>query len=335
MKVFFLGAPSTFNDQVQRALDRSGTAVIAYNERSAMLVPRLWRHAPWAWALTRRLSPVKKWNNRLFNRALLNAVREAKPDVFLTTKGTTIRPDTLKAMRNEGVLTVNWCLENVYHPTYQTWFRETAGAYGHFLSFDPTVAQRFSFPGTQMGYLPFAVDADAYAAMPSEADKKRFGCDVCFVGALYPEREQLLKAVVGLGVDLKIFGWKQWKNSSLGKYYHGPLGTREMVAAFQCAKICLNSNLLPKNGGANNRTFEIPAAGGFELCDRQEDIPNLFKLGEEIETYVDPQDAVRKIGYFLNHNETRLAVARAGHERVVKSHSFDERIRNLLSTIQP
>ena len=89
--------------------------------------------------------------------------------------------------------------------------------------------------------MPLAADPAFYKVEGvDEKEKEFFSCDVCFVGALYPEREKLLIEIKNLGINFKIFGWKSWLNSSLAENYYGPLlSSKEIAKAYSLAKISL------------------------------------------------------------------------------------------------
>ena len=55
--------------------------------------------------------------------------------------------------------------------------------------------------------------------------------------------------------------------------------------------------------------------------------------GEEVVTYDSPQDVVKKVVYFLGHQEERERIARAGQRRVFRDHTFVHRFRELITML--
>lgn len=81
------------------------------------------------------------------------------------------------------------------------------------------------------------------------------------------------------------------------------------------------------------RAYEIPAVGGFMLCD--DDRPELFDVfGDSAATFRawDSADLERQIRYWLAHPDQREATARAQYE-AVQPHTWANRARFVLETI--
>jgi hypothetical protein len=78
------------------------------------------------------------------------------------------------------------------------------------------------------------------------------------------------------------------------------------------------------------RCFEIPAAGAFVFCQYTDDMNSMFEDGKEAVYFFDKKDFVDKIRYYLDHDEDRIAIAKAGHQRLVKDgHEVSDRAREV------
>lgn len=335
MKILFVSARSSTNDQIEKAFRQNGAEVFHLDERINTFLPSFLSRSVLIWRTLRKISFLKGLNNKRWNERLIELCRKLKPDILFTTKGVIIYPQTLLKVKTMGVARVNWFFENVDHKNYHNWFLKTHRYYDYFFNYDPAIVEKYGSFSSNLKYLPVAVDPDFYKANNLTArDEKFFGCDVCFVGALYPEREKLLIEVKKLGVNLKIFGWKNWLNSSLAENYCGLLLSSKAIAkAYFSAKISLNSNLQPQNGGVNLKTFEIPAAGGFQISDDQPDLKNLFEPGKEIETYKTEGELLDKIKFYLSDESKRNQIALAGHQRVLRDHTLNQRVKKMLEMI--
>ena len=96
---------------------------------------------------------------------------------------------------------------------------------------------------------------------------------------------------------------------------------------FKRAKIVVNQAI---QGDVNFRVFEAMMCGAMLLTPRIENGQHdLFQPGVHLAEYTDndAQDAAAKIAYFLNHDEERQKIARAGRELVIKHHSECVRAR--------
>jgi hypothetical protein len=81
-------------------------------------------------------------------------------------------------------------------------------------------------------------------------------------------------------------------------------------------------------GGAL-RLFEVTGAGAALLVEDSHTVRELFDVGNEVVTYTDPTDAVRKARWLREHPEERERIALAGQARTVQDHTAAARARTL------
>ncbi len=103
----------------------------------------------------------------------------------------------------------------------------------------------------------------------------------------------------------------------------------EMPKVFNCSKINLNITTKTNYTGIPSRVFDIMAAGGFVISNYQSEIPEYFIPEEDIVLYDNIPDLLEKIDYYLNHNEERAEIAKNGHEKVKKYHTYDNRLTQI------
>jgi spore maturation protein CgeB len=102
---------------------------------------------------------------------------------------------------------------------------------------------------------------------------------------------------------------------------------------FRSASIALNNQHPSEICGVNKRTFEIAAAGGFQLVSHRPGLDELFDDGRELVSYEGLDDLREKIRYYLVHDQLRQQIARAGQERVLAEHTYARRLHLLLDTV--
>lgn len=108
-----------------------------------------------------------------------------------------------------------------------------------------------------------------------------------FIGGWRPEREAVLAGLAGL--DLKIWG-PEWDRRCAGnavvlKAWQGrPLVGTEFATAVAASKVNLNIIDPTNHPAANMRFFEIPVAGGLQVCSACPEMSGVFRDGEEIFT---------------------------------------------------
>lgn len=329
MRILLVAPPGHLTEQIVRGFQQNHCEVMRVSDRTVFLSPFFRFENAFLWRVIRKFGHLKRINNALFGKYLLRCVDRYKPDILFANKGTIIKPDILRMIRSRGVKTANWFPENTNREPYLSWFLKVYKDYSFFFHFDSEFVERYNSGDSNLIYMPLAVDPDAYRVDVSDEDMRTYGCDICFIGAPYPERQAMLELIADL--NLKIFGWSGWRNTSLAKYYYGSLDIKEMAKAYRCAKICINMNLEPPTKGVNQKTFEIPAAKGFQLSDFRSDIAGIFTVGKEIEIFRSPQELREKVLWYLNHEQERATIAQAGHERLLREHTLRSRIASMLT----
>lgn len=107
----------------------------------------------------------------------------------------------------------------------------------------------------------------------------------------------------------------------------------EMPLVFRNSKINLNITLRSIKSGIPLRCMDIMGAGGFLLTNFQADFLNYFTPNEDFVYYEDEADMIRKIDYYLEHDDKRKAIAENGHRRVAENHSFEKCLTDILDVV--
>lgn len=98
-------------------------------------------------------------------------------------------------------------------------------------------------------------------------------------------------------------------------------------------KINLNIALKGIEGGTTQRIMDIMGAGGFVLTNYCEETAELFEEGKEIVMFRTPEELIQKVDYYLEHEEEREQIARAGHERAMNDYTYEKKIKKLLDWV--
>lgn len=95
-----------------------------------------------------------------------------------------------------------------------------------------------------------------------------------------------------------------------------------MPLVFRYSKI--NIHITPRNipTGMSLRILDVLACGGFLLTNYQTETAKYFEDGRELVLYTDFQDLYRKIVWYLEHEEERRAIARAGCRKVREQFTY-------------
>jgi spore maturation protein CgeB len=172
---------------------------------------------------------------------------------------------------------------------------------------------------------------------------EKYGSPISFMGAGYPNRRKFFAGLLDL--PLAVWGTEWELNTPLGqrvKNANRRMAPEEYVKIFLASGINLNLHSSISHPGidqmkdfVNPRTFEIAACGAFQLTDHRDELPEMFKIGEEIEVFHTVEELRDKIAYYLPHPEKREKIAHAGMRRVLKEHTFVHRLAAMMSAVLP
>lgn len=107
----------------------------------------------------------------------------------------------------------------------------------------------------------------------------------------------------------------------------------EMPWVFYNSKINLNLTIPNIQTGIPLRVWDVLGSGGFLITDFQAELPLYFENGKDLVWFEDPEELPALIGYYLEHEEERAAIARHGRETVRNSHCYERRLEKILHTI--
>jgi spore maturation protein CgeB len=249
-----------------------------------------------------------------------------------------LSPRVLKELRSRGVITVQWFMEDCRR--FPAW-QHLAAYYDYFF----VIQREFCAAVEQAGagrslYLPMACDPAVHRPVSVDPTEP-WGSDISFVGAGYNNRQQMFAGLAAQ--DFKIWG-SDWPGGKpfdrLVQEGGRRISPEEYVKIFSASKINLNlhssserDGVEPEGDFVNPRTFELAACGAFQLVDERKHLPELFCPKSELVTFRDRREMEDLIQYYLAHPAERQAVAHRARERVLRDHTYEARIRTMLSAI--
>lgn len=107
----------------------------------------------------------------------------------------------------------------------------------------------------------------------------------------------------------------------------------EMPIIFNQSKINLNITMRPIMTGLSQRVFDVLACGGFLLTNYQEELPEMFEIGEEVECFSSKEELFEKTKFYLEHDQLRRSIAEKGYERVKNCYTFEHRFQQMLGDV--
>ena len=70
------------------------------------------------------------------------------------------------------------------------------------------------------------------------------------------------------------------------------------------------------------------------VTDWKENLHEIFEPGREVIAYRTPEECVEMVGYYLQHEKERAAIAAAGQARTLRDHTYRGRMEQLTAILE-
>lgn len=181
-------------------------------------------------------------------------------------------------------------------------------------------------------YFPFGVSRNFHTTNNLSArDRKRFAADVAFVGTYYPERCALIR-YLNTQLETPVSVWGRGWRKCRGIRHHGVLSLADSLKVYHCSGISLNLHHIETPNGCNMKFYEIPAAGGFQICDRQP-LMESTDLGRQTVTCRSIPEFSEQVIYYLTHEQKRQKILKENAHTVFATADYQMRINDLLDQV--
>jgi spore maturation protein CgeB len=143
----------------------------------------------------------------------------------------------------------------------------------------------------------------------------KVGTSISYLGCWGPLQEMWLDRIAA-EFQLRIYGWG-WqhaakKSRSRPCWAKGEGQWSEMKTAISSSKIAFNMVRAEHGCSYSTKTLEIPACGGFMLTNWSEEQAMLFEDGKECVFYNTMEEMIEKARYYLENDDAREKIRRAG-----------------------
>ena len=262
---------------------------------------------------------------------ILAAVEHSRPDLFLTLFGVNVSKGVLDALRARRVTSVNWWLNDPFQreralrilPHYD--FAFTNARY----SVESYVAAGLK----NVSFLPTACEPAVHRPLPLQAS-----FDISFAGDWSPMREQIVGALIGQGLDVRVFGpWRRKlaRGSPVRpRLQHGFFSPQRMAEIFARCRATLNIHTWRGrfDYGLNPRVFEAGACGTPQLVDHKRELDEIFSPAQRSGMLVyRSDDELFKLARDVHERASELkAAALSAASAFQREHSYQARMRELL-----
>ncbi len=276
-----------------------------------------------------------------------------------------VDPEVIRRISSLGITTVNWFCNGSYQFHM---VEEIAPAFDYCLVPEKFRLDDYRRAGAHPVYCQEAANPQVYKAydVPLEFD-------VTFVGQAYGDRPDYVSHLLGHGVDVRVWGpnWTHFtrdgappmglraRGRRLVKQLAAPFGVvsaptaplpahvvggvlsdEDLIRMYSRSKINLGFSSCGETHASGERItqirlrdFEVPMSGGFYLVEYMRELEEFYNVGREIVCYADRDDLLDKAQYYLAHDAEREAIRRAGQQRCLRDHTWQQRFASAFKEI--
>ena len=253
----------------------------------------------------------------------LRALTEARPDRLLVIKGDSLGQAFWEAALALGIPVMLWLYDDLHRHDYSMEFLRSVGPV---ISYARSGAAELSAHGVNAHYLPNGFDPNLTAPT-----MRRSG-EIVFVGSRYPNRVDLMEALVDAGLPVRAYG-RQWSHHPVDRLRTWevarprvpaerdiPLEDAYRVQAEAAAAI----NIHGLQAGLAMRTFEVPGMGGLQLIDRP-DVAEFYDPGHEVLVFEGTEELIELSRRVISEPAWGEQIREAGQRRSEQEHTFAHR----------
>ncbi len=295
------------------------------------------------------------------NNDLIKTVQEQKPDLlfcFLFTEE--LKKETIDFItKKTSTKTFNWFGDDHWRfPVYSRFWAPL------FTAVSTTDARAFTDYRNSgiLNVIKTQWAANPFLYKPQDPAKNPGNYDITFYGQKYGNRGMYIKALQDAGLPAQGYGWGwQWGGGTdvqkmLDLYSYSKIslnfsetpyyGLKKKLNLFaklfvkkELGKYSLNIQNFFDNYRATigtqrrtikSRVFDVSACGGFVMTGiSDDDLNEYYRIDKEMVVFKNEQDLVAKGKYYLEHDQERLAIAKAGYQRTIKEHTYPHRFKEI------
>ncbi|HEY1742438.1 MAG TPA: glycosyltransferase [Granulicella sp.] len=284
------------------------------------------------------------WVTRL-NRDILAMAEREKPDVFWADKLLSLRPETLDKLRQMGVASVSYMIDNAFGPRRDPGWRLYMKDIPHFdlhaVQRDKNFTDYKACGARDVIKIQTAYEPTIHFPPPigwSDNDRDR---GVSFIGTSYDDRPAFLTRLwKDFGFPVVISGDRMWKErldpeAASALYTNSELYRADYREGIWRSKINLSFLTHSNQDEFVHKSFEIAACQGFLLAERSAGHLARFREDEEAVFFSDLEECAMKIRRYLPDEAARERIAAAGRARAERDgYSNDAQVGRIVERLR-
>ena len=185
-----------------------------------------------------------------------------------------------------------------------------------------------------LSHLRACADPEEHQPIEATPTDTAYEAEVCFVGAPYPDRVAMLRALTNHHLRIYGLGWAGQDESLERCVSTEPVYGRKKAKIYSRSRISLNVHGPHMIRGENFRVFEVAACGGVSFSTASADLESCLTPDREVVLFEGPDDLSERIDDLLSRPAELAAVAGAGRRRVLAEHTYDHRAVSILDALE-
>lgn len=277
---------------------------------------------------------------------LKSIVATFQPQLVLTILGDHLSIQAIRYLKENDINLACWLTED---PFYFDKTIQIINRFDYIFTIDTGSLKHYQSIHPNAYHLPLGTDPTIFK--PRLVDYA-YKSDLLLVGYPYPTRVNLIHFLLkntNYQITLVGKGWrnrlrKVLRNNSRVMTKDTWVAPQEVSYYYNGACIVLNPHRSHNfwhnqntsgiiNESINNRTFDVAACGAFQLIEEKPNLRSFF-TEEEMVSYRDYEDCLRKVVAYMNDEEQRQVIARKAQKIVIEQHTFGHRVKEMIDIIQ-
>jgi spore maturation protein CgeB len=271
------------------------------------------------------------------NFDLTRIIEQNAYSLMIVVRGDHVYPETIAFAKSRIRTVVNWTSDDVFNPLNSTsYILDCFDKYDYIFSPRAHLSDEYLNKGARSFEVLHWYYRPGLLYPPKDVAKTIYLFDITFIGSWSKRREIIITPIETFNVNIWGWGWnKKAHRKFLSRIDCKPyINMKDMMDVFATSKINLNILTKENRDTTNFRNFEIPAACGFQLSERSDEILQLFEEDKEIVCFESDDDLKAKCDYYLKNETERQRIALSGYNRLINSdYSIVDRAKKILSVI--
>lgn len=245
--------------------------------------------------------------------------------VICNAGGLSFRPNNTIILRGLGIKLLGIALSDP--AVYPLTTSRIAKNFDAFFTNDIKSVELYQDAGIRAYQLPLATNDQLFHPVSCKPD---YQCDVLHLGSAQESRVEPIK-LLKKHFDIHVHG-ENWEN--YGVENRGIIIGNDLLSVLSSANIVVVLSRAPSGYHIiKPQIFDYLSAGCLVVTDDFPELHRYFDVAKELVTFIDSEDMIMKIRYYLDNPNEASKIREAGREKVIKNYTWPKIWPELLSLV--